>query len=153
MLATDQDTHTPRFIPSSAVLRIQSSKLKSAGNNLKLYRVLVSTQALTTLMTKLGAGNQDERSSKLKDTHSIWVPAPILEHSLPAMVAEYNQSAQSESGAYLAPQALEPVCTFYFVFVVIVIYSLDLTGASPSMAVSTSRLARQLITVCCFKLP
>jgi hypothetical protein len=113
-----------RFV-RSAVLRIRSSK-SACANNLKLYRVDILTTVLTCL-TNLGA-NRDFDSPlttlpdlvvhptnlQTNDIHSVWIPAPIIEHALPAMVIAYNQSqaAKKTGNPDVVCLSHEPVSEF-----------------------------------------
>jgi len=110
-----QSQQSNEFVPS-AVRHIRLSKLESAANNLKFYRVDISTSALTSL-TKQGLGQPEDTHQppnfavNPKNKHAVWVPAPIIERALPELVGEYNRLTKSEKKWLDVPQ--KPVCIVF----------------------------------------
>ena len=110
--SSTQSKDLPNFLPS-AITKIQSTK--SAENGLKFYRVVFSTLTLTCMVNFRISGNAPTMATTCIPDLSqskAWIPAPILEHALPLMVMEYNQSRRLPGDFPNRERlALEPVCT------------------------------------------
>ena len=89
---------------TSTICRIRSSKLaKAPAAGLRLYRVEYSTSALNSSIKN---SFTDKSVPGTKMLRSVWIPAPLLDRSLPGMVANYKEQHLSlnwSSGLSLKP--------------------------------------------------
>jgi len=92
------------YISSTRIILIRSSKLaKAPAAGLRLYRVEYSTSALNSSIKN---SFTDKSVPGTKMLRSVWIPAPLLDRSLPGMVANYKEQHLSlnwSSGLSLKP--------------------------------------------------